>query len=138
VSITRAVVVGDTQGPAYRQDIRVDGHALVADEPLLLGGADAGPTPSGYLLAALGSCTSITLRIYAEKKGWSIGTVTVTLDLLPKTDRMQIRRAVALSGPLSEAQRLRLAEVCERTPVTLVVKNGVRVDTTVLLTAAAR
>jgi len=51
---------------------------------------------------------------------------------------MEIRRAVALSGPLSEAQRLRLAEVCERTPVTLVVKNGVRVDTTVLLTAAAR
>jgi len=138
VSITRAVVVGDTEGVAYRQDIRVEGHTLLADEPIERGGVDAGPTPFGYLLSALGACTSITLRIYAEKKGWRIGTVTVTLDLLPRTDRVEIRRAVALSGLLTEAQRLRLAEVCERTPVTLVVKNGVRVDTTVMLTAAGR
>ena len=138
MSIARAIVVGDTQGPAYRQDIRVEGHHLLADEPVLRGGADAGPTPFGYLLSALGTCTSITLRMYAEKKGWSIGTVTVTLELLPRADRMEIRRTVALSGLLTETQRSRLAEVCERTPVTLVVKNGVRVDTTVMLTAAGR
>ena len=103
---------------------------------MLRGGADAGPTPFGYLLSALGACTSITLRMYAEKKGWSIGTVTVTLELLPRAERMEIRRTVALSGLLTETQRSRLAEVCERTPVTLVVKNGVRVDTTVMLVAA--
>jgi putative redox protein len=114
----------------YRVDIRAGTHELVADEGRTLGGADAGPAPYELLLAALGACTSITLKMYAERKEWPLEALEVELAYLTSGDAMRIDRRLKVEGPLDEAQRARLAEIAERTPVTLTLKSGVEIVTT--------
>jgi putative redox protein len=87
--------------------------------------------PFEYLLAGLGACTSITLRMYAEHKGWDIGAVGVSLSLRQdKEGTRSIERRVTLSGALTAEQREKLTEICEKTPVTLAVRSGLSVRTT--------
>ncbi|MGH8646910.1 MAG: OsmC family protein [Gammaproteobacteria bacterium] len=124
------MVVGDAHRPPYFQEIVCGRHALVSDQSTERGGLDAGPDPFAYLLSGLGACTSISLRMYAERKRWSIGTVMVTLELFGTPGAWEIRRGVQLLGELSEFRRQRLAELCERTPITLVLKEGLSVKTT--------
>ncbi len=104
---------------------------MLADEPVARGGQDAGAEPFAYLLASLGSCTSITLRMYAQRKGWNIGTVAVSLVLRDEAAGKRIERRVTLSESLDAAQNAKLSEVCERTPVTLAVKSGIDMHTTI-------
>ena len=128
---TRVVVVGNNHRPPYFQQIECGRHVSIADEPSQRGGLDAGPSPSAYLLSALGACTSVTLRMYCGKKGWAIETVLVSLELFGKPGSWGVRRVVQILGDLTREQSGRLAEVCERTPVTLAVRRGVNVQTTV-------
>lgn len=126
--ISQVTVVGKAGDPNYVQQVTCGAHQLQADEPKERDGGDAGPAPFDYLLAALGSCTSITLRMYADRKGWDLGNVTVTLDYQRAKDTApSIRRDVSISAPISEEQRARLADIIERTPVTLAIKQGVQV-----------
>ncbi len=104
-------------------------HSLVSDEPTELGGADAGPAPFPLLLASLGSCTAITLRMYAERKGWPLEAVDVDLHYLAEGESRSITRVLTLTGGLDENQRARLADIAERTPVTLALKGGVAIAT---------
>jgi putative redox protein len=115
----------------YAQDIESGPHRLHADEPIARGGSDSGPAPYDLLLAALGSCTSITLRMYAERKGWELGTIEVTLRFFKTKDEERIERDVRLGAGLSDEQRSRLAEICEKTPVTLTIKRGTTIATRV-------
>src|SRR3712207_5627819 len=72
--------VSATTGPSsYRTELQVRGHAFVADEPASVGGGDSGPTPYDYLLASLGACTAMTLRMYATRKGWPLEEAVVHL-----------------------------------------------------------
>ncbi|WP_066718662.1 OsmC family protein [Sphingomonas pituitosa] len=103
-------------------------HALLADEPPSNGGQDAGPAPYDLLLAALGACTAMTLRMYADRKGWRIDRLDVDLRLLGTPDTRRIKRVLTVSGP-DEAGRARLAEIAERTPVTLTLKQGIAIET---------
>ena len=117
----------------YRTSIRTGGelkHELTADEPERLGGADSGPAPFDLLISALGACTAITLTMYAEKKGWPLEGLDVQLEYLGGEIPPRIERVLTPAGPLDEDQRARLAAVAERTPVTLAIKNGVPVRTT--------
>ena len=107
-----------------------DNHTLITDEPLAMGGEDAGPDPYTLLLAALGSCISLTAQLYAKRKGWPLERVTVRLrqqrihasDCLeckesPEGYIHRIERSVSLDGNLSEEQRLRLQEIAHKCPV---------------------
>src|SRR5206468_5806409 len=112
-----------TSTAKYVQQIRAGRHQLSADEPKSSGGADSGPTPYSLLLASLGACTSITLRMYAERKGWELGTVQVDLDFAREDERDVIRREVRFPASLSEEQRARLAEIADKTPVTRTLRQ---------------
>jgi putative redox protein len=116
---------------SYTTRIEVGSHALIADEPARNGGHDAGPAPYDYLLAGLGACTAITLRMYADRKQWPMAAVSVGLHLGHAEDgAMLIRRTLSIDGALDQAQKARMAEIAEKTPVTLTLKAGLRIDTT--------
>lgn len=114
----------------YRTQIEVGGHALVADEPPAIGGANVGPAPYDLLLASLGACTAITLRMYADHKAWPLESVDVGLHFIRNEDgSSRIDRTLTIVG-LDETQKERLADIAERTPVTLTLKAGVPILTT--------
>ncbi|WP_343731941.1 OsmC family protein [Duganella sp.] len=117
----------------YSTRIEVGGHALTGDEPARNGGRNTGPAPYDYLLAGLGACTAITLRMYADRKQWPVEAVDVDLHLSHGDDgAMLIRRSLAISGALDDAQKSRMAEIAEKTPVTLTLKAGLRIATTLV------
>jgi len=138
---TRVVV---RTGEGLRTEMEAAGHELVADEPESLGGTDAGPTPYDYLLAALGSCTTVTLRMYADRKGWPLESVTVRLsqDRIHATDCEEceteegridrIEREIELEGALDEKQRRRLLEIADMCPVHRTLKTEVLVENTLV------
>ena len=128
--VAAVTVVGEADAPNYVQKIQAEKHALLADEHAALGGANAGPNPFAYLLSGLGACTSITLRMYAGRKGWRLGGVTVRLKLFREETGIRVEREVVLGGELDDDQRTRLADICERTPVTLALKSGMEIRTT--------
>ena len=121
-----------TSSSKYAQQIRAGRHRFSADESKTSGGADSGPTPYSLLLASLGACTSITLRMYAERKGWELGTVQVDLDFAREDEKEVIRREVRFSASLSEEQRARLAEIADKTPVTKTLRQGAQIETRVV------
>jgi len=116
----------------HRQSIRIGHHTIVADEPPANGGGDAGPSPFGLLLGSLAACTSITLRMYADRKGWSLGTVSVDARIFRAADGegLQIERALRASAPLSDEQKRRLVEIADKTPVTRALAGGIAIATT--------
>ncbi|MFD8083674.1 OsmC family protein, partial [Kitasatospora sp. NPDC059722] len=124
--VTTTVVTGSATDAPYHVDVKAGTHPLTADEPARRGGSDSGPEPFALLLASLGSCTAITLRMYAERKEWPLDAVRVRLGYETNGARGRITRRVALSGALDEAQRARLLDICERTPVTLALGSVCR------------
>ncbi len=131
------VIVRSESG--LRQEVTAGRHSLVADEPVAAGGNDAGPDPYALLLAALGSCTAMTLRLYADRKKWPLGEIRVELAHTrvhpedceecerPETRIDRIARKIVLSGRLDAAQVARLAEIATRCPVHKTLTAGVQV-----------
>ncbi|MEN5219682.1 OsmC family protein [Stenotrophomonas sp. TWI602] len=114
-----------SDGVNYRHQIRSGEHVLLADEPLGLGGQAAGMAPFDLYLASLAACTAITLRMYAEKKGWELGEFRAELSSSRDANgRLQVHRVLHAAAPLTAAQWARLLDVVERTPVTLVMREG--------------
>lgn len=109
----------------YVHTITVSGHNLIADEPERLGGKNAGPAPFDLYLASLAACTAITLRMYAERKGWELGTFRAVLRLSFGEDgRPQVHRSLHADGPLDDVQWARMLEVVANTPVTKAMRDG--------------
>ena len=104
-------------------------HTLTADEGPALGGKDTGAAPHELLCAALGACTAITLRMYAERKGWPLAAAHIDVLFRLEGEKRTMTRRLRLEGELDEAQRARLADIAERTPVTLTLKQGVAITT---------
>jgi putative redox protein len=117
-------------GAKWRTDISAGPHTLVADEPPALEGANAGPAPYELLCSALTACTSITLRMYAARKDWPLERIEVDVHFGKTGETARIDRTLRLFGPLDENQRARLADIAERTPVTLTLKSGAPIATT--------
>jgi putative redox protein len=114
----------------YAVDLHAGRHRLVADEPASHGGTDAGPGPFSLLLSGLAACTAITLRMYAQRKGWMLQSVDVDVRLLRQGTEAHIDRIISPHGELDAAQKARLVEISEKTPVTLTLKGGVEIRTT--------
>ena len=99
-------------------------HTLTADEPVSNGGRGAGLAPYDLVLAGLGACSAITLRMYAERKQVAIRSLAIELSFQKEGERNVIRRVVQLDADLTPEQRARFADIVERTPVTLTLKAG--------------
>lgn len=129
------VVVRENGLGRYQQTVLAGQHALIADEPLAVGGDDAGPAPFDYLLAALGACTSMTLRMYAEVKKLPLSGVRVELthekiNIEGKGKIDRIERQITLVGDLSAEQRKRMLEIANRCPVHRALCSDIRIDST--------
>lgn len=123
----------------YRTTVSARLHEQTLDEPVEVGGTDAGPTPYESLLGALGACTVITLRMYADRKGWPLEGALVRLrtarvhepdcEACETTDfdGMRLERQIELEGALSEEQRRRLLQIADRCPVKQALERGIRV-----------
>lgn len=114
----------------YAQQVRARDHELRADEPVADGGRDSGPAPYELLLSGLGACTAITLRMYADRKGWDLGATDVMLHFRRDADGNEfIDREIACSATLTPEQLAKLAEIAEKTPVTKTVRRGTPIST---------
>jgi putative redox protein len=114
----------------YAQLITSNDHYLTADEPEAGGGTNTGPAPYGLLLAALGACTSITLRMYAARKSWELGEIHVALRHRKSAEGAdEIERDLRFGAALTDEQRTRLAEIAEKTPVTRTIRAGASITT---------
>ena len=134
------VTVIGTGAGSYTQHITAGAHQLVADEPLPIG-ADAGPTPYDLLLAALGACTSMTVRMYADRKGWPLQDVRVTLRHsrihaedcahceTTKGMISHIDKEIEFVGDLDADQRQRLLQIAERCPVNQTLTSEIDIAT---------
>ncbi len=123
------VLVRETHGGKFQQEILSGPHRMLADEPVKLGGLDSGPGPYDYVLAGLGACTSMTIRLYADFKKIPLTNVSVRLshDKIhvkdcetcdTKTNTVDhIERAITLEGPLDAEQRQKLMEIADKCPV---------------------
>ncbi|MBI3725529.1 OsmC family protein [bacterium] len=136
-----AEVVVTSTGPRLEQAIATGKHELAGDEPAELGGDDTGLSPYDFLLAGLGSCTSMTLLLYARRKKWPLERVTVKLrhkkvhatdceDCETKDDMLdEIERDVHLEGPLDQEQRGRLIQIANKCPVHKTLTSEIAIKT---------
>jgi len=116
----------------YHTEIRIGKHLLIADEPESLGGTDEGPVATELLLSSLGTCTAVTVRMYADRKEWPLDGVEVTLSLNQTTESGQlsteIERNIELKGNLTEEQRERLMLIADKCPVHKILSNPIKID----------
>jgi putative redox protein len=137
----RSVVVRETRASKFQQTVTIGPHRMLADEPVAAGGEDTGPGPYDYLLAALGACTSMTLRLYAERKSLPLERVTVTLnhskihaedcaECETKAGMLDhIDLAIGMEGALDAEQRKRLLEIADKCPVHRTLTSEVQIVT---------
>lgn len=136
------VVVAETGQGRYENHVVIGDHVMLADEPERVGGHDSGPSPYQYLQAALGACTSMTMRMYAERKDWPLERVTVTLhhekghaedgEATVEGEARKvdiIDRSIRIEGDLDEGQRARLLEIADKCPVHRTLNDPVVIRT---------
>jgi uncharacterized OsmC-like protein len=133
------IVHGSATG--FSQEIDIGSHRLKGDEPVASGGTDTGPSPYDFLLAALGTCTSMTISLYARRKGWPLENVTVSLhhskihaadcaNCETKVGKLDsIEREIQLTGALTSEQRAKLMEIADKCPVHQTLTSEINIRT---------
>lgn len=139
--MTAPDVIVRGEAAAFAQEIAVGRHKLTADEPVEAGGKDTGPSPYDLLLAALGSCTSMTVSLYARTKKWPLESVTVNLwhskihatdcrDCETKVGKIdRIEREIHFEGTLDEEQRTKLLQIADKCPVHRTLESEINILT---------
>jgi putative redox protein len=126
-----ATAVVTRTGPDYAQSVATGGFEFTSDEPVSAGGRNSGPAPYSLVLAGLGSCTAITLKMYADRKGWDIGMLKIRLTFDKDADGNNfIARTLSSDVPLEDAQWDKLVEIAGKTPVTKTLQAGATITTT--------
>jgi uncharacterized OsmC-like protein/alpha/beta superfamily hydrolase len=137
----RQVVVRETRNSKFQQTVSIGPHHMLADEPVAAGGEDSGPGPYDYVLAGLGACTSMTMRLYAERKALPLERVTVTLkhskiyaqdcaECETKAGMLdQIDRVISMEGALDAEQRKKLMEIADKCPVHRTLTSEIHIVT---------
>jgi putative redox protein len=127
-----SVLVSETRLGRLQVAVRSSGYAFLADEPRAVGGLGSGPDPYGLLASALGACTAMTIRLYAERHGWPLERVQVAVQhhRASLEARDLFERSIYLEGPLDDEQRTRLLEIAGRCPVHRTLDRGADVRTT--------
>jgi uncharacterized OsmC-like protein/pimeloyl-ACP methyl ester carboxylesterase len=137
----RSVVVRETRNSKLQQTVSIGPHHMLADEPVAVGGEDTGPGPYDFVLAGLGACTSMTMRLYADRKSLPLERVTVTLkhskihaedcaECETKAGMLdQIERVIAIEGALDAEQRRKLMEIADKCPVHRTLTSEIRIVT---------
>ncbi len=125
-----ATVNISSNGTRYGQDISIRDFQLIADEPQDIGGDDRGATPMEYVLAGLGACKAITIRMYAERKGWQLEKVDVQVDYERSQKKPVVQAKLVIEGDLDQAQRERLKEIGDRCPVHRFLSEQIIIETT--------
>ena len=135
------MVVRETRASKFQQTVTAGPHHMLADEPVAAGGQDSGPGPYDFVLAGLGACTSMTMRMYADRKALPLERITVTLahkkihaeDCAECETREgmldQIDRVISIEGALDADQRKRLMEIADNCPVHRTLRSEVRIVT---------
>jgi putative redox protein len=127
----REILVSQGAGK-LSQSIQVGPHSLVADEPASNQGEDLGPNPMEYLCAALGSCTALTAKLYAQRKGWPLEETEVRVTLERQEDLTRFDRKVKFVGALDLSQKERLLEIINHCPVHKVLIGKIQIETELL------
>lgn len=123
----RDVTVRTGEGK-FQQLVLVGPHHKLADEPTELGGDDTGPAPFEHVLAGLGACTSMTVKMYADRKSWPLTAVRVDLSIQKQDDGYRLSRSIRLEGELSEEQRTRLLDIANKCPVHKMLTGKIEID----------
>ena len=125
--VVDGAVVEETGGGRYQVQIAAGPARFLADEPAAVGGLRSGPTPYELLSAGLGACTAMTLRMYADRKGWSLAPVRVSVSHAKSNEdknRDVFSRQITIAGPIDDEQRARLLEIADRCPVHRTLTEG--------------
>lgn len=113
----------------YLTEVRSSGHNLIADEPIASGGKDLGMNPNELLLASLGTCTAMTLRMYADRKEWPVDRICVdlTMDIVKGNEQQTtyIKRHIRIEGKLEDIQRQQLLEIADKCPLHRIITNSI-------------
>lgn len=120
----------------YKTKVYSGGHFIYADEPTEIGGTDEGMSPAALLLASLGSCTAITIRMYADRKAYPLLTIRIELAICPEdqiTPGTKITRKITFTGELTEEQRARLMQIADKCPIHKMLSNPIKIESMLLI-----
>lgn len=124
--ITAKATIGDIN---YRVAITADGNNIIADEPVTSGGGNTGFSPSQLLVSSLGACTVITLRMYATRKQWNVGDISVELLMTTEKENTQIHRTISYSNTVNEEQKKRLIQIADNCPIHNILTGKITITT---------
>ena len=127
--MSETTVVASIGSVDYQVRLEDGTHTWLGDEPESVGGGDTGPTPVSLLLSSLGTCTSITLKMYAKRKGWQLDAVRVELSMETGAEGSTITRDIHLEGELSGEQRERLLQIANACPVHKILTHPIEINT---------
>jgi len=132
MAISNITAITELDKSTYRTKIYAGGHFIYADEPESLGGTDEGMNPGALLLASLGSCTAITIRMYADRKGLPLDGIKIELEICAEVNmssQTTISRKITLIGELTGDQHNRLLEIADKCPIHKMLSNPIKIET---------
>lgn len=128
------VAVATIGNDLYKTELVARDHTVIADEPLDVGGKDLGPRPGDFIRMGLASCTAITLRMYANRKGWDVQQIRVQVSNGPFDGKTSYKTEIEITGNVNEEQRMRLLQIAKLCPVHKVLTNPIKIDTSLSIT----